>query len=113
MLAHHVAFADLDARDCRAEAQSLFRIEGESLQFLDFLDVNEMLGAADSGAELDEDVGAAAEWAGVFAVSFEDTDRLIERARGFVIDSVQEWRTSGRGQDYTRLYSLDSVLAAR
>ena len=60
MLAHHVALADLDARDGRAEAQSLFRIEGERLQFLDFFDVNQMLGAADSGAELDEDVGAAA-----------------------------------------------------
>jgi hypothetical protein len=29
-----------------------------------------MLGAADSGAELDEDIGAAAEGAGVLAVSF-------------------------------------------
>ena len=29
-------------------------------------------------------------------MSFEDADGLIERARGFVINSVQEWKTSGR-----------------
>ena len=70
MLAHHVALADLDTRDGGAEAQALFRIEGERLQLLDFLDVDEMLGAADSGAELDEDVGAAAERARILAGEF-------------------------------------------
>jgi hypothetical protein len=96
MTAHHVALANLDARDGRAEPQSFFRIEGESLQLFDFFDVDQMLGAADSGAELDEDVGASAERARVLAVGFEDADGLIERAWGFVIDSVQGWKTSGR-----------------
>jgi hypothetical protein len=31
-------------------------------------------------------------------VGFEDADGLIERAWGFVIDSVQVWKTSGRVQ---------------
>ena len=48
-----------------------------------------MLGAANAGAQLDDDVGAAAEWARVFAVSFEDTDGLIERRRSVVSDRVQ------------------------
>ena len=56
-----------------------------------------MLGAADSGAQLDDDIGAAAERAGVLAVGFEDADRLLERGWGFVIDGVQEWETSGPG----------------
>ena len=97
MTPHHVALADLDAGHGRAKPQSLLRIEGESLQLLDFLDVNQMLGAADSGAQLDDDIGAAAERAGVLTVSFEDADRLIERGWGFVIDGVQDWETSGPG----------------
>jgi len=38
----------------------LLCIEGERLQLLDFFDVNQMPGAADSSAQLDEDVCAAA-----------------------------------------------------
>ena len=60
MAAHHVVLADIDARDGRAQAQSLLRIEGKRLQLLDFLNVYQMLGAANSGSELDEDIGAAA-----------------------------------------------------
>jgi hypothetical protein len=67
------------------------------LQLLDFLDVNQMLGAPDSGAQLGDDIGAAAERAGVFTVGFEDADRLIERGWGFVVDGVQDWETSGPG----------------
>ena len=59
-------------------------------QLLDPLDVDQMLGAAHAGAHLDEDIGAAAERARILAVSFEDADRLIERAWSFVIDFVQE-----------------------
>ena len=66
------------------------------MQLLDFLDIDEMLGAADAGAQLDDNIGAAAERARVFTVGFEDADRLIERAWGFVIDGVQGWETSGR-----------------
>ena len=62
------------------------------MQLLDFLDVDQMPGAADAGAQLDEDIGAAAERAGVLAVSLENADRLIERRWSFVINRVQEWK---------------------
>src|SRR5271156_1576565 len=96
MPAHHVALADVDAGDGRAEPQTLLRVEGESPQLLDFLDVDQMPGAADSGAQLDEDVGAAAERARILAVSLEDADRLIECAWGFVIYRVQGKKPPGR-----------------
>ena len=96
VLPHLVVFVNLDAWDGRAEAQSLFRVEREAAKFLDFFDVDEMLGAANAGAQLDDDIGAAAEWARVFDVGLEDADGLIERARGFVGDRVQGWEPPSR-----------------
>ena len=93
---HLLVFVNLDAWNGRAEAQSVFRVEGESAEFLDFLYINQMLGAANAGAQLDDDIGAAAERARVFAVGFEDADGLIERARGFVSDGVQGWEPPSR-----------------
>ena len=90
MPAHNVALVNLDAGDGGAEAQSLFRIEGERVQLLNFLDVDQMPGAADAGAQLDDDIGAAAERSGVLAMSLEDADRLIERRWSFVVNRVQE-----------------------
>src|SRR6266851_1310931 len=89
MAPHLLVFVNLDAWHSRTEAQSLFRVEGEVRQFLDFFYIDQMLGAPNAGPQLDNDVGAAAEWARVFTVGFEDVDRLIERARGFVIDRMQ------------------------
>ena len=113
MPAHHVALVNLDAGDGRAEAQSFFRIEGERVQLLDFLDVDQMPGAADAGAQLDDDIGAAAERPGVLAVSLENADRLIERRWSFVINRVQEWKPPAQPKIISGLSTLDSLLGAR
>src|SRR5260370_26297147 len=89
MTPHLFVFVNLDAWHGRTEAQSLFRIEREGAQFLDFFDIDQMLGAADPGSQLQNVVGATPERASGPNVGFWVAGPLIKRAWHSAINSVR------------------------
>ena len=64
----------------------------------DILHVDDILGAAHTGAQLDDQVGAAAQRARVLAVLGEQFDRVLQRFWGFVVNRVQVRKSSLTGR---------------
>jgi hypothetical protein len=97
VVAMHVAIlVDLYRRHCRAEPETMLQAEGDPPHLGDILEVDDILGAAHPRAELDNQVGTAAQRSRFLAVRSQQFDRLFDRSWSFVSNRVQS-RTSSWG----------------
>ena len=86
---HIAALIDLDRRYRCAKLETMLQAEGDPPHLGDIFQVDDMLGAAYPGAELDNQVGAAAQGSRFLAVPCDQFHRLFDRSWSFVSDSVQ------------------------
>jgi hypothetical protein len=91
---HVGVFVHFNRRNRCAELKPVLHAESNFPQVSDIFQIDDVFRAADAGAHLKYEIGAATERARFFPVLAEQLERLIDRAWSFVIDRVQERKTS-------------------
>ena len=94
MLAHHLAFVDLDTWDGGAEPHALPGIELNLPQLLDVLQIDDELGTPHAARIWMRRSVPPHQWTRFLAMAFQHRHRLRDGGRDFVVNFVQRRKPS-------------------
>src|SRR6516164_650474 len=88
---------NLDRRHSSAQPQTFPEVKADLVELRNLFYVDDGLGTAHTGAQLDDEVGAAAQRTSFLAVLGEQGDRVLQRFWSFVVNRVQVRLSSRTG----------------